>query len=378
MEELQRISNKSEIGDVGTPQRLADTMLDNLDQAVFESDSSTFFDPCCGRGAFVISICERLRAAGHSDDNISKRVYAADINIKHCNILKLRLANRGFRVNIWCTDTLEFKCNMKFDVIVGNPPYNLRKGNGGTSGTIGDKTYYRKFFYLALELAKKEGHIVMVTLKNIYKVLEKEKIQVDKINFMTETDYWKYDTLFFVARNSDKTSDSVIEDRIAGKLIDMNNPWRVKFQSSSTMQLKRSGIISSDHETKAIVRLPGQNNEKVEYEGVREDKIIHGPKFAFTMLESIKSYTATDEPLIGSCIGFSKTKTVEDANKLMNFVKYNKAFKYLVKVMKSKGHAATLIRTKKFNLSQIKTGTEYPAEFNLTQEEIKFIEAAIE
>lgn len=266
---------------------------------------------------------------------------------------------------------------MKFDVVIGNPPYNLRKGDGGISGTIGDKTYYRKFFMIALELAKKEGHIVMVTLKNIYKVLEKENIQVDRINFMTETDYWKYDTLFFVARNLEKISDFVIEDKIAGKLIDMYNPWRVKFQPSSMMQLKRSGIINSNHKTKAIVKLPGQNNETVEYDGVREDKIIHGPKFVFTMLESVKSYTATNEPLIGSCIGFSKTKTIEEANQLMNFAKYNKAFKYLAKVMKSKCHAATLIKTKKFNLSQIKSGMEYPVEFNLTQKEIDLIESTI-
>lgn len=122
--ELRKISDKNDIGDVRTPEELVEEILDKIDKKVFESTSTTFLDPCCGRGAFVLAICKRLEAAGHSVENISKRVFAADIRLKYCNILKKRLAKHGFYITIMCIDSLKYNWNMKFDVIVGNPPFS--------------------------------------------------------------------------------------------------------------------------------------------------------------------------------------------------------------------------------------------------------------
>lgn len=53
-------------------------MLDQLPEDVWKSTTTTFLDPAMGGGQFLVEIQRRLRAAGHSDDNISERMYGCE------------------------------------------------------------------------------------------------------------------------------------------------------------------------------------------------------------------------------------------------------------------------------------------------------------
>lgn len=101
---------------------LVKEMLDQLPTEVWKSSSTTFLDPAMGGGQFLVEIERRLRAAGHSEENIASRVFGCEKNKLRVNYAKnnKKLAS----TNLYISDFLSYNWGtMKFDVIVGNPPY---------------------------------------------------------------------------------------------------------------------------------------------------------------------------------------------------------------------------------------------------------------
>lgn len=132
-------------------------MLDQLPNTLWTSSTSTFFDPAIGGGQFVRAIEQRLRAQGHSDANIRSRVFGfedSDLHIRYAvNKHKLvgQYAKKPYEKFLELDDT------MKFDVVIGNPPY--QSGNGEKGGR---HSLWRKFVKQGFSLVKKDGFVAMV------------------------------------------------------------------------------------------------------------------------------------------------------------------------------------------------------------------------
>lgn len=119
-------------GEVMTPVFLVNEMLDKLeeiDKDIFKKKLK-WFDPCAGMGIFPICIYQRLIKYHKREDIIKNMIFMSEINEKNCYIIKMIF---GKDCNINCGDSLEIDDKNRYDIIIGNPPYNSGgKNNGNT------------------------------------------------------------------------------------------------------------------------------------------------------------------------------------------------------------------------------------------------------
>lgn len=115
-----------------TPFPLIEQILDHLPKEVWSNPNFKWLDPACGRGAFLLAIKARLVAAGIPEKHVVENMlYGADIDSENVNITRAFLAqplDRSVKTkysvsHIVECDSLKKDWGMKFDVVVGNPPY---------------------------------------------------------------------------------------------------------------------------------------------------------------------------------------------------------------------------------------------------------------
>ena len=138
-------------------------MLDQLPESVWTSTTSTFFDPAIGGGQFVRAIEQRLRSCGHSDANIRNRVFGFEESELHIRFSVNKYKLVGQYVRKPYEKFFELDNSMKFDVVVGNPPYqNTHEKDAESKRKVGNKLWYQ-FIFKATELVKPNGYVAMVS-----------------------------------------------------------------------------------------------------------------------------------------------------------------------------------------------------------------------
>lgn len=376
-----RIIDLKKYGEVLTPRTLVEEILDKLPEEIFKSNTTTFFDPACGSGTFLIALKERLLKHNHSEQNIYERLYGVDLIVENAIITGLTLGStKNIKAANSLDDIQEWQ-NMKFDVVIGNPPFNKNKINNGVGGTTGDNTFYRKFILKGLTLlANDKSILAMITpigIVNEFKKSRFEKYNIPIINFMTRVDYWKYTTCWFIMENKPRVDALRIQDPIISNIYSLDVGFSIEGEADHLAFLVRDKKLIETGKYKVIAALPYKKNPMIQY-GYSNQNVYYGPKFAFRMMTSIVSHTITEEPILAPCTFFIRTKTISEAEALRKFVLNNKAFQYMITKLKYQKHRETALKfIRTFDLSQIETGYEYPKEWNLTKEEIKIIEETV-
>lgn len=198
---------KKKYGEVYTPEKIINDMIKTLPSNVWSNPNLKWFDPCAGFGNFFLVILDKLMEGlklkipndkERKEHILSKMLYMNEINKN--NVLKIK-KNFGKNVNIlnvdFLSDTFDKKNKFKFDIIIGNPPYNL-----GDTKTSGKKNVYVFFAVKSLKLLKKDGYLLFIHPPG-YRI-DNHIIKSTKIN-LNEI-YTSYDIKFIKMFNIDETN----------------------------------------------------------------------------------------------------------------------------------------------------------------------------
>tara|TARA_R110002126_G_scaffold184178_1_gene332614 strand:+ start:69 stop:4025 length:3957 start_codon:yes stop_codon:yes gene_type:complete len=167
----QEIEKKSN-AEVSTPYELRQEMLDKIPKDFWKTPKKVF-EPCAGKGGFVIDIIERFMI-GLKDSIPDKEeryktiveecLYFSDINPTNIFICKLLVdIDNKYKLNYNEGNTLDLDIeenwNLKgFDGVIGNPPYNDSSSNKGAGHKIWDKF----MLHSIKKWVKKNGYLVYV------------------------------------------------------------------------------------------------------------------------------------------------------------------------------------------------------------------------
>jgi hypothetical protein len=174
-------------GEVFTHMNIIYEMLDNLDKyyiktynkSIFTIKDFKWFDPAVGMGNFIVAVYLRLyQGLKEQIPNDRKRkqhiienmLYMSELNKKNVFICQQIFdINDEYKLNLYQGDTLffnpkdTFKVD-KFDVILGNPPYNKGGIKSHTGKQLGEKneTIWTKFIEKSFQWLKNDGFLLFI------------------------------------------------------------------------------------------------------------------------------------------------------------------------------------------------------------------------
>jgi len=210
---------------------LVTEILDRLPESVWASSSTTFLDPAFGGGQFVRNIESRLKAHGHTEENIKERVYGFEESELHVRFAVNKYKLVGQYKKLKYEDFVKLNSRKKFDVIVGNPQSQSEKGTG-------TQPLWPLFVSKSHQLLTDTGYLAMITpnkwcghstnvIKNqirLYKDLFKEHLVFANVQecsrHFSVGGYKDSFSYFVVGGNAVKVKESVIQNLEGTQTID--------------------------------------------------------------------------------------------------------------------------------------------------------------
>lgn len=159
-------------GEVFTPAPLAEEMLDSLPSDVWSHSNKRWLDPCVGTGLFPVLVYFRLmhglrkskgltspkKRSKHIIENMIRCVEIDDINVATTKSV-FKLIDPDATPSVACYDFLEWNSPEKYDVVVGNPPYNVNGLNKGGAFLV---SYWVPFVTKSVDLLESGGFLCFV------------------------------------------------------------------------------------------------------------------------------------------------------------------------------------------------------------------------
>jgi len=262
---------KKENGEVFTPLSLVNEMLDKLDEAyikehgksIFTEGDFKWFDPAVGIGNFFIIVYQRLmkgleKQILNEEERrkhiLEEMIYCAELTPKNVFIYKKIFCGDKYKLNIYEGDTLKMDRKCEFDVVLGNPPYQLKVGDRKT------QPIWNLFVIFSLSILKNDGYLVFVhpsgwrNIDGKFKTIQKEilsrdlqylEIHNEKDGLKTFSSQTRYD--WYVLKN---------------ELVDNTNTI-IKFQDGTTKTINVNGLeFIPNGEYEKIMSMIAKNGEE--------------------------------------------------------------------------------------------------------------------
>lgn len=170
---------KKKFGEVFTPMNLVNEMLDKLPAEVWKNKELKWLDPATGMGNFPVAVYLRLMEGlkdtiadtkERKKHILENMLYMCELNKKNVFVCdQIFNINNEYKINLYEGDTLlfnpfkTFKVK-KFDIIIGNPPYNKGGIRSHTGKQLGEKneTIWTKFIEKAFEWLNPDGYLAYI------------------------------------------------------------------------------------------------------------------------------------------------------------------------------------------------------------------------
>lgn len=391
-------------GEVFTPIELVKNILSKIPKEIFINTNSTFLVPCIKEGNFVIELVRMLvEDYGFSIENSKLRVVGIDARLKFVNNLKIK----GY--NVYHTDFLKDGFNMKFDVIVGNPPYQ--------SSDNKSNKLWPQFIKKALSLStticfvtptslltSESGQILGIRKKlnqknNLFNLTKQNIFKVgEKVVYFISTDSDITQSVLILPDNSSKIINNIV-DRVP---VDVNDNIKISiFKKIEKYPHKNTYVFDFNPNSNQTTpnRLIKQGICSLTKDNIFKYKIHHSASKTLYSKDLITKYSNNNQTTYGKLKvilnysgGFIGDKymfiskdmvgkqmfgiLIDDKNVGKNIIKTysSKLIKWYVPEEKIGGFNTAIIKLPKLDFSKNWSDADLYKEFNLTQEEIDYIE----
>jgi hypothetical protein len=161
-----RTDEKEQFGEVFTPPVLINELLDHLPAHVWSNPNLKWLDPASGIGNFFMIVFARLMSGlSKKIPNKSKRsqhilknmLYMTEINAKNIKIARSIFGNDS-KYNIIITDFLSHHFAHKFDIIIGNLPFNEAASDANKKNIA----LWPRFVFKSLDSLNVDGYLAFI------------------------------------------------------------------------------------------------------------------------------------------------------------------------------------------------------------------------
>jgi hypothetical protein len=386
--------------DEPTPLTCVEDMVNKICDEFWERKDIKILDPCCGCGNFAIDIYFKLIRFHTKDFILSNILYFNDINKKRLDILR-KVFNFD-DLNIFEEDFLNFESDIKFDLIVANPPYARFLENG--KRTSKNHNMIGSFINKSFEFLNEKGYVLFITPDNWMSFADRNtliskltKLQIHYINIHTSKKYFKKvgsSFVWYIIQNTpsykDIEIDGIWKNVLYKSFVESQERRYIPLYYNKNIQSILSKTIDAKNlkfkiETSSYLHKYTKkqfiSNQKDEF---HKFKLIHTPKQVvwssiphkfqdgFKVFISTTSYYSTfvDNCGMTQSIVFIRSESEEEANKI-NLVLNHPMYKFI----------NNICRYGNFNNIRILQNFPYCDDvrnvystFGLTKEEIEIIE----
>lgn len=359
---------------------LVNEILDQLPKSVWTSNSTTFLDPAIGGGQFVSEIERRLLAAGHSKANIANRVFGYESGLPSIHAAIGRHGLVGKYSAKSHDEFFNLDTSMKFDVVVGNPPYQ------STEDGSKRKKMWVSFATKSIDMSP---IVAMVTPTAWQKTNSKYFTEIsDKIKKYL-TCYDSTDQYFNVGESTgywvvNKNSTNIVQvidtnpcTPIYNKMLRKGNRWHYRDFQQPTSDIDKKVFPSKPARdfTVPIYWTAKQvrycRPKDVKYSGW---KVIVNNSGHFYLDSDPDKYSRVDNNMaVGLGAWGIKVPNKKAGENVLTWVR-SKLYRVVVTKMKTGGFNNPFIELQSLGYDKNWTDAEIYKHFKLTKEEIEYIE----